>query len=487
MKNAKKSLLLCAASLVLCAALLVGTTFAWFTDSVTNKNNSIKAGSLMIDAYAYATGTDGVEYEIPGINAAGKVQFEAKAQDLKQDSSPIIEEDFWEPGVSSAKLLQVVNRGTLAAKLRLQFDVTDGGLEDALWFDFIRVEADGSVSGDFTKRPMSTLQQTADTVTGMVLEGGQSVQFVLVYGMDENASSQYMGKDFSVDVTILATQAAVEMDGFGNTDYDAAAPLDFVPVSTEAGLQQAIAEGKSIVLTEDIALTQAITTNGSLVIQGNGNTLDLSGAAGNSLLVNRAQNAVIQLTDVNLVTDQYNNSAIALANSDGVSIVLDGCQLTGFKYGIWVANGNTNLDSIVIKNTDLSAWGTAYFYNDNCHITFENCVLEGTNVHSGYSNSFSTVVIQGPTFSGTNATGHDNVVTFSHCTLKAFNEPNAEPQHILSLQYGACNNTVYFNDCVIEQNTSGSIVHMDEDAAGNHVFVDGREIQANTNQIEFID
>ena len=90
------------------------------------------------------------------------------------------------------------------------------------------------------------------------------------------------------------------------------------------------------------------------------------------------------------------------------------------------------------------------------------------------------VVIQGPTFSGTNATGHDNVVTFSHCTLKAFNEPNAEPQHILSLQYGACNNTVYFNDCVIEQNTSGSIVHMDEDATGNHVFVDGREIQANT-------
>lgn len=69
MKCAKKSLLLCAASLVLCAALLVGTTFAWFTDSVTNKNNSIKAGSLMIDAYAYATGTDGAVYEIPGINA----------------------------------------------------------------------------------------------------------------------------------------------------------------------------------------------------------------------------------------------------------------------------------------------------------------------------------------------------------------------------------------------------------------------------------
>ena len=485
MKNAKKSLLLCAASLVLCAALLVGTTFAWFTDSVTNKGNSIQAGSLLINAYAYKLGTGGQTCTIPGVNGDQAFTFTATPQDLNTDTTPIINEPMWEPGASSAKLLQVTNGGTLAAKISLQF-ATSGDLTDALWFDFIQIDENGDTVGQFTQRPMNTLATFAENLE-LPLDTGATVRFVLVYGMYETAGSEYMGDSFTADVTILATQGSKEADGFGNTDYDAAAPLDFVPVSTEAGLQQAIAEGKSIVLTEDIALTQAITTNGSLVIQGNGNTLDLSGAAGNSLLVNRAQNAVIQLTDVNLVTDQYNNSAIALANSDGVSIVLDGCQLTGFKYGIWVANGNTNLDSIVIKNTNLSAWGTAYFYNDNCHITFENCVLEGTNVHSGYSNSFSTVVIQGPTFSGTNATGHDNVVTFSHCTLKAFNEPNAEPQHILSLQYGACNNTVYFNDCVIEQNTSGSIVHMDEDATGNHVFVDGREIQANTNQIEFID
>ena len=41
MNKTKKSLLASGLSLLVCAALLVGTTFAWFTDSVTNKGNSI--------------------------------------------------------------------------------------------------------------------------------------------------------------------------------------------------------------------------------------------------------------------------------------------------------------------------------------------------------------------------------------------------------------------------------------------------------------
>ena len=46
MKSTKKSLIFSALSLLLCCALLIGTTFAWFTDSVTNTGNKIQAGTL---------------------------------------------------------------------------------------------------------------------------------------------------------------------------------------------------------------------------------------------------------------------------------------------------------------------------------------------------------------------------------------------------------------------------------------------------------
>lgn len=46
MKTTKKSLWLSAVSIMLCAVMLLGTTFAWFTDNVTNKGNVIQAGNL---------------------------------------------------------------------------------------------------------------------------------------------------------------------------------------------------------------------------------------------------------------------------------------------------------------------------------------------------------------------------------------------------------------------------------------------------------
>lgn len=46
MKATKKSLWLSAVSMMLCVVMLLGTTFAWFTDSVTNTGNVIQAGNL---------------------------------------------------------------------------------------------------------------------------------------------------------------------------------------------------------------------------------------------------------------------------------------------------------------------------------------------------------------------------------------------------------------------------------------------------------
>ncbi|MBQ1965919.1 MAG: hypothetical protein II348_04510, partial [Clostridia bacterium] len=45
-KNTKRALLASALSLLLCVSMLVGTTYAWFTDSVTSANNVIQSGTL---------------------------------------------------------------------------------------------------------------------------------------------------------------------------------------------------------------------------------------------------------------------------------------------------------------------------------------------------------------------------------------------------------------------------------------------------------
>lgn len=215
MKKTKKSLLFSGLALMMSALLLAGTTFAWFTDSVTNKGNVITSGNLSIDAVAYDVDTTKDTYTFSGVNNGDAFGFKDEGTNLKGENvDPIISEKLWEPGISDAKLLKVTNNGTLAADVQVKFDVKDGGLMNALWFDFINTE-----NGQFTKRPMSQLAALGDATT-ITLEKGQSVSFILVYGMNEEAGNEYQGKDFSADVKIIATQATVEKDGFGSDQYD---------------------------------------------------------------------------------------------------------------------------------------------------------------------------------------------------------------------------------------------------------------------------
>ena len=52
-RSTKHSLILSALSLLLCASMLIGTTFAWFTDSVTSTGNKIQSGTLVLDLEMY--------------------------------------------------------------------------------------------------------------------------------------------------------------------------------------------------------------------------------------------------------------------------------------------------------------------------------------------------------------------------------------------------------------------------------------------------
>ena len=101
-KITKKSLLTSVLSLVLCMAMLIGTTFAWFTDSVTSSNNKIQAGTLKID-----------------LELLDKES--GKWNSVKESHAPIFNYDKWEPGYTDVKVLKVENEGTLALKWVAKF------------------------------------------------------------------------------------------------------------------------------------------------------------------------------------------------------------------------------------------------------------------------------------------------------------------------------------------------------------------------------
>lgn len=105
MKSTKIHLILSTVSFVLCIAMFVGTTFAWFTDSVKSGKNNIASGNLDIELLHY---TDNAE--------------EAKSVD---DETALFNVDVWEPGVIAYENFIVKNAGNLALKYKLAMNVGD--------------------------------------------------------------------------------------------------------------------------------------------------------------------------------------------------------------------------------------------------------------------------------------------------------------------------------------------------------------------------
>ena len=111
-KNTRKALLMSCLSLLLCVSMLIGTTFAWFTDSVSSTANKIIAGNLDVD----------VLY----------VDSEGNQTSIQDVDTLFNDVALWEPGAVAFENLTVVNEGTLALKYQLSINFTNENyVEDA--------------------------------------------------------------------------------------------------------------------------------------------------------------------------------------------------------------------------------------------------------------------------------------------------------------------------------------------------------------------
>ena len=215
--NIKKSFFHSLIALILCLSMLVGTTYAWFTDSEISANNIIQAGNLDIAMY-------------------WNEDLTGSWKDIK-DENKLFDYDKWEPGYTEVRYVKIVNEGNLAFRYAMSvLPLGEVGIL-ANVIDVYYVENPTAPIGDRTQltAPVGTLAQViaGEFVTSGKMENkGDELIVGIALKMREDAGNEYQGKSVgdAFSIQIVATQLAHENDSFDNT-YDENATFPDAPVN----------------------------------------------------------------------------------------------------------------------------------------------------------------------------------------------------------------------------------------------------------------
>lgn len=354
-KTTKGALITSVISLILCFAMMLGTTYAWFTDSETVNGNVIQAGNLDIDM----------------VWADGK-EAPADANWLDAESGSMFNNTLWEPGYAEARHIKITNKGNLAFKWSLA--IVPNGEVSAL-ADVIDVYATTrgtakQITDSDNLAGLSyagTLREWINTpvAKGDLTKNGDTYSMTVVLKMREDAGNEYMnlaiGTDFSIKV--IANQLNYEEDGF-DKNYDEFAGKTLATPENAQALIEAAREGDTIYLDQG--------TYETLVLKN----ADGSPKKGITIEHNKPGN--------NYVSDPFSVAQIDLNGSENITIKgiyfdMDKAQpvykkdgsATGYVASI-VGSGkgvNVGAKNIVIENCRFSA--TSNSHNDYVAICFE--------------------------------------------------------------------------------------------------------------------
>ena len=220
-KATKRALLTSVMALVMCVVMLVGTTFAWFTDTASTAVNKIQAGNLDVELLMH----NGEKYV--NISKEKEPIFGSDTSTVAQNNNL---NTLWEPGKTQVAYLAIENKGNLALKYKVALNVTnpaDGkDLYKVMQYAIVPdAKLDSAPVQSWTTGSNVTVGQ--QPVSGEVsLAVGATHYFALLVHMDELAGNNYQNGKVEFDLTVYATQDTVESDSFGNTyDKDATYPV----------------------------------------------------------------------------------------------------------------------------------------------------------------------------------------------------------------------------------------------------------------------
>ncbi len=317
-KSTKRALITSVIAILMCVAMLVGTTFAWFTDTASTSVNKIQAGTLDI--------------ELQMKNAAGEWESaEGKTLNFVKAAGHEAEAILWEPGCTYAlPELRVVNKGNLALKYKVVVTGVIGNSKLLEAIEFTGLDNVGDVDH--------------------LLAGEAASEPIKIVGhMKNDAGNEYQGLSADgISVTVYATQYNHEFDSSNNT-YDGGIGL----ITTYDELTMAFALAKAddcVLLSGDIdTLGNVANMNNSreqnVVLDMNGKTIGSSKDIWNdgsyhwSLMSVQGENKTLTIKGNGTFKAKANDS-YAIDVRRGATVVIKDGTYIGNINAIYVERGN---------------------------------------------------------------------------------------------------------------------------------------------------
>ena len=424
MKNfsSKRALLLSLLSMVICVSMLIGSTFAWITDSATANVNEIKSGNL--DIVLEKQNADGTWSEVSENTA---LDFLRKGTDGKLAEDANI---FWEPGCTfELPMLRIRNNGNLALKYQV---VISGATGDTMLLDVIKFKA---YVGNDTEGTAVNVNDGKPVAEGMLVpaekadETNKSEQTIKISAhMDETANNDYKNlKVTGITITVVATQTAYEYDSNGNTyDNNAQYPyVNYVHATGTESLKDAIAGSNDSEKPTYIGLADGEYNIDSSDVIGAGTTL--AGAGKDKSTINADKVSVgkdnVTIKDVTIKgsTPQGNDGSVKIG---GANTTIDNVKFVGSGF-----NGDTKGISVtgsdlVIRNSEISNAFRGIIFWDNIggNNLIENCTIDNViytfNINASTVKPGTTLTVKNSTLNGwTSYSGCMSLVSFEKCNL----------------------------------------------------------------------
>ena len=368
-KNTKRALLASVLSVLLCVAMLIGSTFAWFTDSVTSGKNQIVAGNLDVEL-EYTT--DFNEWK------------------TVEDATELFKKDaLWEPGHAEVVYLRMRNAGTLALKYKFGMNIvseTDATNVNGETFKLSQYLQYGVVEGQqsaFADRSAAIAAvENPTSLAGYSKEGtmlakAEPQYLALVVYMPETVGNEanYRGEvvpTIDLGLNLVATQTPHESDSFDN-QYDENAEYPILVANTEDLRDAMMAENAKITLADNITITDtalAINEGQTVEIDLDGKIIDVPQGSTDNIctFINQGGNLILKngfirngdITDGNFNADSPNRNAAI--ESYGGMLMVENCVISN-------SAGNSGSYSVKLANDS---------EGNGCVASFKNCEITGT-------------------------------------------------------------------------------------------------------------
>ena len=306
----KRALLTSVMALVMCVVMLVGTTFAWFTDTASTGVNKIQAGNLKVDIIG-ETGNDHVE----------KLDFTKKVNVTTDGGTTEVTpaaEIFWEPGCRDlTEGFRIANKGNLALKWKAVVNkgttaANEGNFDllDVIDFYLVRstdVNDMGTALGEFSDSLKAKTNSDVYYIKGV---------------MKTTAGNDYQGLTLDgITITVYATQLTAEFDSFDN-QYD-----------KDAKYTEVIAAGKKFEGKATLSTGITATDPGAVAVEATGAAADVTildgtfdgGSGGDNICVWAKDGAKVTIKDGTFtVGGDANGVGNSVIYSTGGDITIEG-------------------------------------------------------------------------------------------------------------------------------------------------------------------